>query len=154
MKLPGESQDTEEPRGRTCLPILRKVSRIGTWNVRTMYQTGKSVEVAREFKSYQMDILGITETRWIGSGQIRLRTGETVLYSGHEEENADHTQGVGFMLSARAAKALISWEPAGSRIIPASFRTNKKKINLNIINCYAPTNCKDGTVKEKFYYKF
>ena len=133
------------------LPILRKISRIGTWNVRTMYQTGKTKEVAREFRAYKMDILGIAETRWTGMGRVKLRTGETVLYSGHEDENADHTEGVGLMLSNKAANALLSWEPEGSRIITARFRTNKKKINLNVINSYAPTNVQERETKEEFY---
>jgi len=150
MKLPGESLN-EEPRELMDLPILRTTSRLGTWNVRTMYQAGKSDQVAREFRSYRLDILGLTETRWLGMGQIRLRQGETVIYSGHEDENADHTEGVAIMLSPKAARSLMKWEPAGSRIISATFRTNKKGINLNIINCYAPTNDKEEEEKEAFY---
>ena len=150
MKLSGESL-TKEPRERMDLQILRKISRIGTWNVRTMFQTGKTREVAKEFMTYKLDILGISETRWTGNGKNILNTGETVLYSGHEEEDARHSEGVGFMLSKKAAKALLEWEPAGPRIISARFRTNKKRINLHVINCYAPTNDKDEETKEQFY---
>ena len=35
----------------------------------------------------------------------------------------------------------------------ASFKTRMEKIQLNIIQCYAPTNDKDEGTKEDFYNK-
>ena len=32
-----------------------------------------------------------------------------------------------------------------------SFRTKEKKINLNLIQCYAPSNDSDDNLKEEFY---
>jgi len=55
--------------------------------------------VAMEMKRYNIRLLGIAETRWIQSGQVRLTTGEFILYSGHAHERAPHAEGVGFMLS-------------------------------------------------------
>ncbi|VDP73399.1 unnamed protein product [Schistosoma mattheei] len=43
-----------------------------------------------------------------------------LLYSGHEEENAPHTQGIALMLSKEARNALVGWESHGSRTIKAS----------------------------------
>ena len=76
-----------------------------------------------------------------------------ILYSGHEEEDAHHTEGVALMLSHEAQNALINWEAAGPRIIYASFKTKKENIKLNIIQRYAPTNDKDEETKEDFYNK-
>ena len=76
-----------------------------------------------------------------------------ILYSGHEEEDAHHTEGVALMLSHEAQNALINWEAAGPRIIYASFKTKKENIKLNSIQCYAPTNVKDKETKEDFYNK-
>ncbi|VDO77861.1 unnamed protein product, partial [Schistosoma margrebowiei] len=64
---------------------------------------------------------------------------EMLLYSGHENENAPHTQGFALMLSKVAQNALVGWESHGSRIIKASFKTKKEGILMNIIQCYAPT---------------
>ncbi|VDP33573.1 unnamed protein product [Schistosoma margrebowiei] len=38
-----------------------------------------------------------------------------LLYSGYEEENAQHTQGVALMLSKVARNALVGWESHGSK---------------------------------------
>lgn len=35
---------------------------------------------------------------------------------------------------------MIGWEAHESGIIKASFKTKHKRINTNIIQCYAPTN--------------
>ncbi|VDP37243.1 unnamed protein product [Schistosoma margrebowiei] len=74
-----------------------------------------------------------------------------LLYSGHEEENAPHTQGVTLMLSKVARNALVGWESHRSRIIKESFKTKKKGITMNIIQCYAPTNDSSDDIKDQFY---
>ena len=74
-----------------------------------------------------------------------------MLYSGHEEENAPHTEGVALMLSHQAYNALIGWEAFGIRMMLASYKTRMEKIQLIIILCYAPTNDKDEGTKEDFY---
>jgi exonuclease III len=116
-----------------------------------MFETGKTAQVAAEMRNYNISILGISESRWTDSGQKRLATGEILLFSGHKQENAPHTQGVAFMLSKAAQKALIGWEAHGPRLITASFKTKKKRINMNIVQCYAPTNDSDKDAKEDFY---
>ena len=100
---------------------------------------------------YNLVLLGLCETRWKQSGQLRLTTGERVLYSGHEENSAPHTEGIALLLTEDAQKALIGWEARGPRFIPASFRTVKKNIRLNVVQCYTPTNDKSGEVKDQFY---
>ena len=54
--------------------------RIGNWNVRTMFETRKAGQVAREMKRYNLDILGISECRWRGRGKSKLNTGEAIIY--------------------------------------------------------------------------
>ena len=81
--------------GTYPMPFLstKEISKVGTWNVGTMYEASKTVQIAREKRAYTISSLGLCETRWTKSGQTRLNTGDTVLYSGHEEENAPHTEG-------------------------------------------------------------
>jgi len=143
-------QSRKEPRLPTPFLSSRTQTKIGTWNVRTLYESGKAAQVANEMKRYGITVLGLSETHWIQSGQIRLHSGETILYSGHEEEDVPHTEGVGLMLSREAQQSLIEWEGHGSRIIHATFKT-KEKFTFNIVQCYAPTNDKDEEVKEEFY---
>ena len=47
------------PRPKLLSPKYR--TRIGTWNVRTMFQTGKVHQVAREMKRLGLAILGVSD---------------------------------------------------------------------------------------------
>ncbi|VDP47671.1 unnamed protein product [Schistosoma margrebowiei] len=111
-----------------------------------MWETGKTSQIATEMRRYNLAVLGISETHWTQAGQKRLATGEMLLYSGHEEDNAPHTQGVALMLSKVARNALVGCESHGSRIIKA-----KEGILMNIIQCYAPTNDSNDDIKDQLY---
>ncbi|VDP72854.1 unnamed protein product [Schistosoma mattheei] len=74
-----------------------------------------------------------------------------LLYSGHEEENAPHTQGVALMLSKLARNALVGWESHESSIIKAPFKTKKEGTTINVIQCYAPTDDSNDDDEYQFY---
>ena len=116
-----------------------------------MYEPGKCANVAKEMKNYQLEILGICETRWTEAGKTMLTTDETIIYSGNKGQNEHHTRGVGIMMTPRAAKSLIGWEPVNERIILARFRTSQSRVTFTVITCYAPTNEADEEMKEEFY---
>ena len=143
------SESRKEAARLTPLLTPRTLTRLATWNIRKMYETGKTVQVAREMKRYKIRVLGQCETRWIQSGQLSLSSRE-LLYSGHIEEGAPHTEGVALMLAPEAHAALIGWEPVNSHIITAKFTTKKKDIRLNIIQCYAPTKDAEEEKKDDF----
>ena len=116
MKDGGQSRkDSTGPKASSS----NKALRIASWNVRTMYETGKSkqvsVEMKRlylfiskqvsvEMKRYNLHILGVSETRWTQSGQKHLSSGELILYSGREDKH--HSGGVGILLNKLAQKTL------------------------------------------------
>ena len=92
-----------------CNEVEVEVTKIGTWNVRFLYEAARCH--CEGNGNYGLKVLGLYETRWIQAGII--------LYSGYSEANAHHTEGVGIMLSMEAQKELLSWEPISSRIITA-----------------------------------
>ena len=149
MKQRNESR--KEAVGLTFFLTSRTLTRIATWNIGTMYEAGRTIEVATEMKNYKIGVLGLSETRWLQTGQLGLSSGEQLLYSGHTEDGAPHTEGVALMLAPEAQRALVGWEPVNFRIITAKFTTKKKDIRLNIIQCYAPTNDAEEERKEEFY---
>ena len=115
------SESRKEAARLTPLLTPRTLARLATWNIRTMYETGKTVQVAREMKRYKIGVLGLSETRWLQSGQLRLSSGEQLLYSGRIEEGAPHTESAALIVTPEAHAALIGWEPVNSVIITAKF---------------------------------
>ena len=118
-----------------------------------MYETGTTFQVAAEMRAYNLALLRISETRWTQSGRKKLNLGELLLYSGHEDVDSPHTLGVALMLSKAAQKALIGQATHGPRIIAASFKTKVRRISMNVIQWYAPTNDGEDEVKDPFYHR-
>ena len=129
---------------------------IGYWNVRTLLdnreQTNDNatfLQLEQQFTRYKIDILGVSEARWLGSGIYTSPVDSNVfLYSGKEEGSA-RTAGVGIMLTKTAYSSLMSWEPISERFITARFRSRVR--NISIIQCYAPTEQASNTEKDDFY---
>ena len=84
MTLCSESQ--KEAAKLTPLLTPRTNLRVATWNIRTMYEAARAFQVAKEMKRYRVGVLGLCETRWLQTGQLRLSSGEQLLYSGHTED--------------------------------------------------------------------
>ena len=53
----------------------RKSIRVGTWNGRTLAQDGKFEEVEKEMQRMNLNILGLSETRWTGAGKMKVIDG-------------------------------------------------------------------------------
>ena len=66
-----------------------------------------------------IDIMGITETHWMGQGKVQLAEGHTIIYSGKEDDN--HRQRVGILMSKSAVEALMEWTSVSERIIQARY---------------------------------
>ena len=147
--MTGSSESRQEATGMTkdALNTAKTRMKIGFWNVRTMYDTGKLAQVTTEMQRYDLHILGVSESRWTGSGKITTATGETVLYSGRED--GLHYDGVAIILKKGVDKCLLEWKPINSRLL--KIRLKGKQVNTTLIQCYSPTNEAEEEEKDNFY---
>ena len=130
--------------GRHPVTVCKSNTRIGTWNVRTLYQTGKLDNVKQEMDRMQFQVLGLAETRWTGQG--RIETGnKTMIYSG----GSTHEKGVGILFDQNIAKSIKGWLGVSDRVILAKLKG--KPFDIGIIQIYAPTSAHDDEEVEKFY---
>jgi hypothetical protein len=67
-------------------------TRFGTWNIRSQYRTGSLMTVSRELSRYRLDLVGVQEVKWEGSGTIHA--GEYTFFYG--KGNEVHKLGTGY----------------------------------------------------------
>ena len=85
-------------------------SRLGFWNVRTMFKTGKLAQVTSEMNRYNLHILGASESRWTGADRQRTGTGNMYF------EGISIT---GFRLN-------VAWDRAANTPLPYSACTQRQ----------------------------
>ena len=104
--MTGSGQSQEEATAMIMGAVSAKTTTlIGFWNERTMCEQGKMAQVIAEMKRYKLDILGLSESRWTRSGRMKTGTGETILYSGREDDL--HHDGVAIILKKGMEKYLM-----------------------------------------------
>ncbi|CAF3296321.1 unnamed protein product, partial [Rotaria sp. Silwood2] len=145
----GKLSNTRKPKPNNIatstngMRLRKEILTIGTWNARTLWETGKLDLLRNELKRFRYNIIGVSEIRWTGKGETT--TGD-FIWSG--EENI-HANGVGFLLSKKAKNALIGYNPVSSRVITARFNATPFKITA--IHVYAPTSASSDEEIEAFY---
>lgn len=136
-------------RNPCSLKIQNSTVKMATWNVRSMYESGKLKNIEQEMMRLKIDILGISDTRWIDSGELRTTRGR-LYYSGNTDGNdSQHLYGVAINVSEKVAKTVTGFIPISERIILLQMMTTHGR--LNIIQIYAPTADKEEVEIEKFY---
>ena len=90
----------DTPRAELLKP--KNKIRVGSWNVRTLYQAGKLQQVLREMENYKVELLCVSEARWIDSGKRTLSSGHTILYSGRSDNQ--HRGGVAIIVTRKVEK--------------------------------------------------
>ncbi|CAF3362855.1 unnamed protein product [Rotaria socialis] len=101
--------------GQQQWKITKDTVTVGTWNVQTLWAIGKLELLRNEMKRFRFDVIRISEVRWTGKGEI---SSGDFIWPG---EDSTHTRGVGMLLSAKAKKTLIGYNPISSRVITARF---------------------------------
>uniref|UniRef100_A0A8D9EQ38 Craniofacial development protein 2 n=1 Tax=Cacopsylla melanoneura TaxID=428564 RepID=A0A8D9EQ38_9HEMI len=121
--------------------------RIGTWNVTTLNQAGKVHNAIQEMTRMKIDILGLCEMRWLGTGSINIQEHQ-IYYSG--THNNMHEKGVGMILTKRMAGCVTNFIPVSDRVM--LLQMNARPVNINIIQVYAPTADKDDEEIFELYH--
>ena len=93
-------------------------------------------------KRFRYDIAGISVVRWTRKGETLSRD---FIWSG---EDKTYVRGVGMLVSDRARKALIGYNPVSPRVITARFDATPYKIT--VIHAYALTTAYTDTEIQAF----
>lgn len=120
--------------------------RIATWNVKTLNAAGKTDNAIKEMKRLHIDILGISEMRWLDAGELNLDEYK-VLYSGRTD--GKHEDGVGVIMTKKLAASIKTFAPISERIL--LIQLEGSPVNINIIQVYAPTLDKPDELVEELY---
>lgn len=131
-------------RNRVKLPTQGVT--VGTWNVRTLYAAGKTTELTHELNRYRWDVIGLSEVRWTGFGELTTTDGHKIWYSG---DDTAHQHGVAFIVKKENVNAVIECTPISNRLI--SIRIAASPHNITIIQAYAPTSAYSDEEVEAFY---
>ena len=106
---------------------------------------GKLEVIKQEMTRGNIDILGISELRWIGMGEFSSDD-HYIYYCGQESLRRN---GVAIMVNKRVRNAVLGCNLKNDRMI--SVRFQGKPFNITVIQVYAPTtNAKEAEV-EQFY---
>ena len=94
------SRVTNHPIGSPGGTVLKearnkKVIKIGTRNVRSLYEGGKIHNVIQEMQRLEVNIMGLCETRWPDPGG-KLIGQSKIYYSGNNEQQ--HRNGVAIIV--------------------------------------------------------
>jgi len=139
-------QQVSPDRHPTTAAKNREILKIATWNVRTMFQKGKLENVKNEAERNQINILGMSEIRWTGTGKLSTDN-YTLMYSGSDK----HERGVGLLIDHSTAKSILGYWPMSDRILLVKLKG--QPFDISIIQVYAPTSEASDNEIEDFYEK-
>ena len=109
--LTGHAQRVSGGRNEATARI-DSVRRVATWNVNTLYQTGKLENLKKEAQRLKLDVVGVSEARWTGSG--RTVSGEWIFYHSGSER---HEYGVGILVRKEIDRAVLGCWQLSDRVM-------------------------------------
>ena len=128
------------------IKICKSDFTIGTWNVHTLYKTGKIKELERGLHRYTWNIIGLAETRYTGCGKFVTDEEHKVWFSGEQHL---HERGAGFIVNKNTIGSILECTHVSSRII--TIRVKGQPLKMSIIQIYTPTSEYDDNDIELFY---
>ncbi|MES9378588.1 hypothetical protein ABER35_12260 [Cutibacterium acnes] len=105
---------------------------IGTWNVRSMNQ-GKLEVVKQEMERMNVDILGISELKWTGTGEFN--SDDPYIY--YRRQESLRRNGVAIIVNRRFQNGVLGCNLKNDRMISVHFQG--KPFNIRVIQEYAAT---------------
>lgn len=138
--------------------VLATIALLGfaTWNVRGLTKTDKQHLLSQDCDRYDLDIIGIQETKTCQFTDKKLPGNHRLLL--FDQKNGRHG-GLGFLINSRVNHYFKSFHQISDRVvymdffIPSKF-INKPPCKMRIVNCYSPTNPKtisNPTATDQFY---
>uniref|UniRef100_A0A8D8LPD3 Craniofacial development protein 2 n=1 Tax=Cacopsylla melanoneura TaxID=428564 RepID=A0A8D8LPD3_9HEMI len=128
------------------IKINNSMLKIATWNVKTIFQEGKLENLEKEMSRLKLDIVGISESRLKGSGQMKCKNG-TMYFSGNDDRN--HYNGVAIILSEDINKSFLNVLAISDRVMLIQLKTTLGI--MCILQVYAPQADKSDMEVELFY---
>ncbi|XP_065582122.1 uncharacterized protein LOC136041399 [Artemia franciscana] len=123
----------------------RRGLRIATWNVLILNAPASKNLLSEEFRKNNVSIAGLMETRLTGSGEERIGSSDSLLWSG----GSSSSNGVVLAQNSLTRKALLLHKAVSDRLMKAYFGHKQGKMTVTV--CYAPTNDFDDATSEDFY---
>ena len=106
---------------------------------------GKLQAVKQEMARVNIDILGISELKWTGTGEFNSDD-HYIYYCGHESLRRN---GVILIVNKRVWNAVLGSSLKNDRMI--SVRFQGKSSNVTVIQVYAPTSNAEEAEVDQFY---
>ena len=135
MEVTGDGSKAQSYREQYC---------IGTWNVRSMNQ-GKLEVVRQEMARVNINILGISELKWMGMGKFNSDD-HYIYYYGQESLKRN---GIALLVNRRAQTAVLGCNLKSDRMISLHFQG--KPFSITVIQVYALTSNAEEAEVEQFY---
>ena len=106
---------------------------------------GKLEVVMAKMDRIGLKLLGVSEMRWSGCGQVQIDN-FTVLYAGH---NKLRRNGVAFIMNRHASRCMLGYNAVSERLNSVCLQA--KPVNLTLIQVYAPSSDADEEEREEVY---
>jgi len=118
--------------------------KIGIWNVRTLNSGGKLENLRREMQKNEVSILGVSELRWKGQGE--LRSGD---YSEYYSDGERAEKCVAIAVHKTVVRSVVKKTVYNDRII--AIKLQAQPINSLMMQGYMPTSEQEDDEVEELY---